>query len=265
MGFRGNQLAGEKSGRTSAAGYGPKGASHERSVPGISPEFDPGYRHQPILSSHGVTGMSTRERWIVYPLLFMTLGIALRDKVLPSSKNLIRLDADEIRCNRLLANEVDGSNVECGVLTVAESGGQECLRMGVAGNKTGRLELCGNDGKVVAVLRADESGKAGVLETFTTEGNPLVQLRSTEGGGVIWTIDRNKRVLLVLGHYEEDFGIFAEVPGRRIPLTLPLRRTDKPGGIDTGKPGPSSAPTEKSSTAAQPQQGAEAPGSESSP
>ena len=24
--------------------------------------------------------MSTRERWIVYPLLFLTLGIALRDK-----------------------------------------------------------------------------------------------------------------------------------------------------------------------------------------
>ena len=27
--------------------------------------------------------MSTRERWIVYPLLFMTLGIALRDKIMP--------------------------------------------------------------------------------------------------------------------------------------------------------------------------------------
>ena len=26
--------------------------------------------------------MSTRERWIVYPILFMTLGIALRDKII---------------------------------------------------------------------------------------------------------------------------------------------------------------------------------------
>jgi hypothetical protein len=27
--------------------------------------------------------MTSRERWIVYPLLFLTLGIAMRDKVIP--------------------------------------------------------------------------------------------------------------------------------------------------------------------------------------
>ncbi len=28
--------------------------------------------------------MSDRERWIVYPLLFLSLGLSLRDKMLPS-------------------------------------------------------------------------------------------------------------------------------------------------------------------------------------
>jgi hypothetical protein len=182
--------------------------------------------------------MSTRERWIVYPLLFMTLGIAMRDKVLPSSQDVLDLSAGEIRCDRLLANHVDGGNLKCGVLAVAGSDGRECIRMGVAPNRTGRLELCGNQGNVVAVLRADDQGKAGVLETFTAEGTPLVQLRSTEGGGVVWTIDREKRVLLVVGHYKDDFGIFAEVPGKRIPLTVPIRRTERPGEIDVSRPEP---------------------------
>ena len=43
--------------------------------------------------------MSDRERWIVYPLLFLSLGVSLHDKMLPSKEvkthRVIFVDDDE--------------------------------------------------------------------------------------------------------------------------------------------------------------------------
>ena len=46
--------------------------------------------------------MSNRERWTVYPLLFLTLGIALTDKVTR------RIDTDFVRCKTLLVTNRQG-------------------------------------------------------------------------------------------------------------------------------------------------------------
>jgi len=50
--------------------------------------------------------MSTRERWIVYPILFMTLGIALRDKVVPPQLRPLSVKSPEIRCDQLEADRI---------------------------------------------------------------------------------------------------------------------------------------------------------------
>ena len=83
------------------------------------------------------------------------------------------------------------------------------------------------DGKTVVVLGAGGEGKSGVIETLTSDGTPLVQLRSTKGGGTVWTIDREKKAVIMLGHNDRDSGLFMEVPGRRIPLAVPVRRKGK--------------------------------------
>lgn len=46
--------------------------------------------------------MSDRERWIVYPLLFLALGAALRDKIHKQTR------AKEIVCERLYLTDSDG-------------------------------------------------------------------------------------------------------------------------------------------------------------
>jgi hypothetical protein len=54
--------------------------------------------------------MSTRERWIVYPLLFLTLGIALRDKVVPPVHRIVfsqEIRAGNIRCSGIEAKEME--------------------------------------------------------------------------------------------------------------------------------------------------------------
>jgi hypothetical protein len=57
--------------------------------------------------------MTTRERWIVYPLLLLSLGIALRDKVVPPMHTTTfavtahKIEADTIRCNTLQAGQAE--------------------------------------------------------------------------------------------------------------------------------------------------------------
>jgi hypothetical protein len=48
--------------------------------------------------------MSSRERWTVYPLLFLTLGIALKDKVTRS------VDTDQLVCHRLFVTDQFGNS-----------------------------------------------------------------------------------------------------------------------------------------------------------
>jgi hypothetical protein len=56
--------------------------------------------------------MSDRERWIVYPLLLLTLGLALRDKFGA---------AKEVRAHRIICEELVVSNEEIGPQVVLES------------------------------------------------------------------------------------------------------------------------------------------------
>jgi hypothetical protein len=59
--------------------------------------------------------MSNRERWTVYPLLFMTLGIALTDKVTR------QVNTDLVRCKTLLVTDRQG-NPRVIVTPTAEGG-----------------------------------------------------------------------------------------------------------------------------------------------
>ena len=185
--------------------------------------------------------MTTRERWIVYPLLFLTLGIALRDKVLPASAVLAKriycteLQAGKAQCGAVTGREIGcmrlkSGRVQCGLLSVTESDGKDRIRMGVTAERTGRLALCSQDGSVVVAAGVDPESQSGAVETFTTGGVPQVRLHSTASGGAVTAVDDEEEVLVTLGHYESEFGVFLEVPGlsRPVPLTLPLFQGTSP-------------------------------------
>ena len=86
--------------------------------------------------------MTTRERWIVYPLLFLSLGIALRDKVIPpmhtTSFNVTahEIEADSIRCNKLRAVEA-----ECGSMAAEKVRWKEQVRWKEADIEAGAVRL----------------------------------------------------------------------------------------------------------------------------
>ncbi len=126
--------------------------------------------------------MSTRERWIVYPLLFMTLGIALRDKVIPPAHlgNLgMQFEAGAITTQRIHCNELQVGEVICDRL---ESKQSECRT----------LLVNGPNGRPVVVAGTDVRTRAGMVETFTASGMPQVQLLSTNTGGMVVTFEAKR-------------------------------------------------------------------------
>jgi hypothetical protein len=165
--------------------------------------------------------MSTRERWIVYPLLLLAVGAALRHQF---------VGFRELRAEHLICNELRAGHLACDRL---ESGQSECRAFLVVGP----------NGRPVVVACADPKSGSGVIETSAANGMPLVQIGSTGAAGII----------SVTGRLGQDFGLFARMPelsGMMIPLA-PLRRHDgnradqPPSGGVKKAPSPTKRPPEK--------------------
>jgi hypothetical protein len=74
--------------------------------------------------------MTERERWIVYPLLFLALGITVKDKLPPK-----HIEVDEVRSKRAEVDEMrskrmDADEVRCAKLVVADRGNREHVIVG---------------------------------------------------------------------------------------------------------------------------------------
>lgn len=128
--------------------------------------------------------MSTRERWTVYPLLFLALGAALRDKMTSS------IDVQRVFCEELIVAPHHGTSSAGPTLRLSPN----------------QLVLYGANHKPV-VVAASEQG-AGTIVTHTSEGKPQVVLKSTKRGGLVTAIDWRRKVYFTLGHDDEKFGIF---------------------------------------------------------
>ena len=148
--------------------------------------------------------MTNRERWVVYPLLFLTLGIAMRDKVAPPSPRFMRpgVNALNVRCVHL----------ECQDLTVAGPNGEKLIRMGVTPNQAGQMEIYGSDHTMVMVAGADITGRSGRVQTLAADTAPQVSLHSTDRGGQVALFDRDDKTRVVLGYDAVGPGTFLIAP-----------------------------------------------------
>ncbi len=163
--------------------------------------------------------MSTRERWIVYPLLFLTLGIALRDKVNPPR---------QIRCEQLQVEKMI-----CGEAEIEQTGRIRqmlCNEAEVAQTARIRQVLCdrvesgqsvcrsllvnGSNGRPVVAAGMDPRSHNGLVEV-------LAGGQSTEGGGMVTAVDHTGKAV-IMGYLGKDFGVFAHLPGTGAGLTVPL-------------------------------------------
>lgn len=178
--------------------------------------------------------MSTRERWIVYPLLFLTLGIAMRNQFLPTKK---------FGAMDLKAADITAQTIHCGNIDVQQEGvfrglaAQE-LKFQIAHGDSVRanssqslqskfgevecrkLEVTDEHEKPVVVLLEDPNTKAGAIQTMLPNGAPQVQVFSNAAGGVVNTIGHLGQVHVAMGQEGELFGVFAQFPQSGRPAFL---------------------------------------------
>jgi hypothetical protein len=91
--------------------------------------------------------MTDRERWTVYPLLFLTLGIAVKDKIAGRST------ADTVLCNTLVVHDRKGK--EQVVISSSPVGGQVVT----LGGKNALGVLVGHTDKLAGLMFVDGRGR----------------------------------------------------------------------------------------------------------
>jgi len=104
--------------------------------------------------------MTSRERWTVYPLLFLAIGLALRAAVL-SEEAAETLEAPRLVCRELVVTGADG--------TVLVHAGR------VVGGGGGRIEIKDATGVDAVAIGTGTGGREGVVEFFDAEGEPVAR------------------------------------------------------------------------------------------
>jgi hypothetical protein len=155
--------------------------------------------------------MSTRDRWTVYPLIFLALGAALRSKVTST------VEVDTVTaCSIEAAQQIKAVQMTAKSIVVSEdlqisgTDGKPRIRMGTTKANTGAIEIYGRDGNIVAALTVDPESDRATLRLQTAEGTPQVTLSSDGDGGILESYSKTgePRVLI---HTSPEGGMVATV------------------------------------------------------
>jgi hypothetical protein len=113
--------------------------------------------------------MSDRERWIVYPLLFLAIGLAMRNDFEQSDEGHAGV-ADVVRCKA--------------------------------------LEIVGPEGKPTVSISTSSKGD-GLLELGNSQGELESKLGANTAGATLQLIDHEGKIYALVGHDGDRVGLFA--------------------------------------------------------
>ena len=116
--------------------------------------------------------MSSRERWTVYPLLFLAIGLAVRSAAVPPAEfaaaRVDSLQATRMVCRELIVNADDG--------TILVHIGR------VVGGGGGRIEVKDQHGVDAVSIGTRPGDRGGSVEFFDAEGEASYRIADTDPG-----------------------------------------------------------------------------------
>jgi hypothetical protein len=112
--------------------------------------------------------MSDRERWIVYPLLLLAIGLALRNGVETPDEGH-GAEVDVVRCKA--------------------------------------LEVMGPEGKPTVTITTSDKGD-GMVETGNANGKLQSRLSANPSGGALQLLDSEDQIYAMVGHEGQRVGLF---------------------------------------------------------
>jgi len=115
--------------------------------------------------------MNSRERWTVYPLLFLALGLAVRSAAIPpdtfATARIEGLDATRLVCREIVVQADDG--------TILVHIGR------VVGGGGGRIEVRDSQGVEALAVGTGPGGRDGAIEFFDVHGGDAGRLTPFRG------------------------------------------------------------------------------------
>lgn len=106
--------------------------------------------------------MNSRERWTVYPLLFLAIGLAIRAAAVPPER-FEAAKVDALETTRLVCREIVVESIDGTVL----------IHMGrVVGNGGGRIEIKDEHGVDSIAIGTGPDSRDGVVECSDNDGQP---------------------------------------------------------------------------------------------
>ncbi len=201
--------------------------------------------------------MTDRERWTVYPLLFLALGISLKDKLARS------VETDRIECKTLVCEGLEVAGPEPGKrVTITQGnivakGGILTEGLEVSGPKPGqRVTIAQGNIACRSLVATDESGKL-----------QLAVVSSNQDGGILRTFGTHTGTHAVLGNFNQYAGLLfvdargaahaGPMYGSPVPVQKPeVRSGETQGGTaqPAEQPSGSEKPHEAETSAAQPEE-----------
>jgi hypothetical protein len=110
--------------------------------------------------------VTTKERWTVYPLLLLAIGLAVRGNATMSS-----------RVPAVSAGAVTADTVFCKELAIITDDGQIVVHAGrVKEGGGGRIEIRDAEGNDALAIGTSAASRDGVIEFFDAEGNRIERL-----------------------------------------------------------------------------------------
>lgn len=107
--------------------------------------------------------MSSRERWTVYPLLFLAIGLAVRAGVPLQEPS-----------DTLAAHAVEAGQVVCREIVITGTDGTVLVHIGrVVGGGGGRIEIKDAAGTDAIAIGTRPEGRDGHVERFDAVGRPV--------------------------------------------------------------------------------------------
>lgn len=186
--------------------------------------------------------MTTRERWIIYPLLFLALSVALRDKLMRATV------VDRITCRELAVVDANGNtllrlNGDTGY-TDSDVAAPPQLEL------ASLLSIVDSEGQPLLALGRDQEGGGAMLAAFSPNRRPTVILRSNNSDVRLDLLENNGELGLMLGHRGDKSGLFAiNKSGKAVPLVPVISNRKTQAG---SKPNDRQKTTEPADTATPP-------------
>jgi hypothetical protein len=203
--------------------------------------------------------MSDRERWIVYPLIFLALGVVLRDKLTRTIDRVEMIGGETVQMDLkrgvvagpathaqidFAQGLIQADTIRCQKLIVErELNARQTVTQRVAASE---IVILGADRKIRVLIGAQSTDSnelaapeqsGGQIVVFGPEGKAQVLLTSGSAGGEVAVVDKSLRLRLNFGGFEGGVMLEAETgSGEKIPL-LSL-----PSGLDPTKVSPASKP-----------------------